>query len=182
MEEISRGGAESAEILERIKRGCYELFILRGLRVSACKTLDPTRCAGRSHAGSRGDAEFAESNAFNPNSLLRGLRASACKALHPTRPARAIVVGGGVGLPSDAGCWSVHGYNGDMALAPKDPTRWPVHIGHLHDADAGRRDMAYWRSCSPAQRMAELDRLREEHDGPQPRLARVAVVIERKPR
>jgi len=43
--------------------------------------------AARSHAGSRGDAEFAESNAFNPNSLLCGLRASACKALHPTRPA-----------------------------------------------------------------------------------------------
>ncbi len=96
-------------------------------------------------------------------------------------PARAIVVGG-AGLPSGAVCWLVHGYIGDMALAPRDPTRWPVHIGHLHDADAGRRDMAYWRSCSPAQRMAELDRLREKHDDPQPRLARVAVVIERNPR
>ena len=66
-----------------------------------------------------------------------------------------------------------------MTLTPKDRSQWSLHVGPLHDIHAGKRDMAYWMSRPAEERMAELDRLREEHDGPQPRLARVAVVIER---
>ena len=69
-----------------------------------------------------------------------------------------------------------------MFPASNDRSQWPIHVGPLHDPEAGRRDMAYWMSRPAEERMAELDRLREEHDGPQPRLARVAVVIERQRR
>jgi len=75
-----------------------------------------------------------------------------------------------------------HMYTLSMTLTPKNRSQWPIHIGSLHDTQAGQRDMAYWMSRPTDERMAELDRLREEHDGPQPRLARVAVVIERKRR
>ena len=75
-----------------------------------------------------------------------------------------------------------HMYTLSMTLTPKNRSQWPIHIGPLHDTQAGQRDMAYWMSRPADERMAELDRLREEHDGPQPRLARVAVVIERKRR
>jgi hypothetical protein len=71
---------------------------------------------------------------------------------------------------------------GSMSSARNDRSQWPIHVGPLHDPEAGRRDMAYWMSRPAEERMAELDRLREEHDGPQPRLARVAVVIERQRR
>jgi hypothetical protein len=71
---------------------------------------------------------------------------------------------------------------GSMSSARNDRSQWPIHVGPLHDPEAGRRDMAYWMSRPADERMAELDRLREEHDGPQPRLARVAVVIERQRR
>jgi hypothetical protein len=73
-------------------------------------------------------------------------------------------------------------YTLNMTLTPKDRSQWPIHVGPLHDNHAGKRDMAYWMSRPADERMAELDRLREEHDGPQPRLARVAVVIERQRR
>jgi len=69
-----------------------------------------------------------------------------------------------------------------MSSARNDRSQWPIRVGPLHDPEAGRRDMAYWMSRPVEERMAELDRLREEHDGPQPRLARVAVVIERQRR
>ena len=73
-------------------------------------------------------------------------------------------------------------YNLNMTLTPKDRSQWPIHVGPLNDNHAGKRDMAYWMSRPADERMAELDRLREEHDGPQPRLARVAIVIERQRR
>ena len=66
-----------------------------------------------------------------------------------------------------------------------DPARqgrqdWPVEVHPLHDRDAARREREHWLSRTPKERMDALDRLREERDGPQPRLARVARVIERK--
>jgi hypothetical protein len=57
---------------------------------------------------------------------------------------------------------------------------WPVEVRPLHDAQAADRDLAYWMSKTPQERLEAADRLREERDGPQQRLARVARVIERK--
>ena len=68
----------------------------------------------------------------------------------------------------------------DEALARRQG--WPIEVHPLHDRDASRREREYWMSRTPAERMEALDRLREERDGPQPRLARVARVIERKRR
>jgi hypothetical protein len=73
-------------------------------------------------------------------------------------------------------------YNFGMSDAPEPRRDWPISIRPLHDPAAGERDRAYWMSRTPAERMAALDRLREERDGPQPRLARVARVVERKRR
>ena len=61
-----------------------------------------------------------------------------------------------------------------------DREHWPIEVHPLHDREAARREREYWLSRPPSERMAALDRLREERDGPQPRLARVARVIERK--
>ena len=55
---------------------------------------------------------------------------------------------------------------------------WPIRVVDLHDPDAASRDRRYWMSRPPEERMAALDRIRFEHDGPQPRLARVARVVE----
>jgi hypothetical protein len=67
----------------------------------------------------------------------------------------------------------------------QDPDRrrdWPIVIRPLHDPEADARDVRYWMSRPPHERLDELDRLRNEVDGPQPRLARVAVVLDLKTR
>jgi len=71
-------------------------------------------------------------------------------------------------------------YNEVMQEADQPRDSWPVEVRPLHDAAAEHRDRAYWMSKSPRERMEAADRLREERDGPQPRLARVARVVERK--
>ena len=57
---------------------------------------------------------------------------------------------------------------------------WPVVVLPLHDRESNRREREHWLARTPQERMDALERLRQERDGPQPRLARVARVIERK--
>ncbi|MHC4247194.1 MAG: hypothetical protein ACYSUU_10375 [Planctomycetota bacterium] len=59
----------------------------------------------------------------------------------------------------------------------KDRRNWPVRIVDLHDPDLAAADRRWWMSRPPEERMAALDRIRFEHDGPQPRLAPEARVV-----
>jgi len=59
-----------------------------------------------------------------------------------------------------------------------------VRITDLHDDSGPARDLAYWLSRPPAERIAEVERLRREYygipaDGDFPRLQRVARVLDR---
>jgi hypothetical protein len=59
-----------------------------------------------------------------------------------------------------------------------------VRITELHDDSGPARDLAYWLSRPPAERIAEVERLRREYDGIPadgdfPRLQRVARVLDR---
>lgn len=49
----------------------------------------------------------------------------------------------------------------------------------LHDRDAVRRDVDYWRSRTTTERIAAVDQLREQYHGTLPRLQRVARVVKR---
>ena len=59
-----------------------------------------------------------------------------------------------------------------------------VRVTDLHDDSGPARDLAFWLSRTPAERIAEVERLRREYfgippDGDFPRLQRVARVLER---
>ena len=74
------------------------------------------------------------------------------------------------------------GIRGKTTMDEVPPRRsdWPIEVRPLHDCDAARQEREYWLSRTPRERMDAADKLREERDGPQPRLARVARAIERK--
>ncbi len=53
-----------------------------------------------------------------------------------------------------------------------------VHKHDLHDRQAQKRDLAYWLSKSPRERVAAVEALRRLHYGDIPRLQRVARITE----